>query len=60
MTNTISKKENTMKYAGQLAVMDAMENGHVDKDELIEYMGSKTFKSSVMRYYEMFKEDGLI
>lgn len=42
--------ENNIELAMQLTIMDAMEKGHTNKDELILYMESETFKSSVKNY----------
>ena len=51
MKNTILEK------AGQMAIMDAIEKGHTDKDQLIEYMASKTFKKSVLNYIDMMTKE---
>ena len=40
-----------------LVIMDAINNGHTDKDELIKYMASKEFKASVKGYVDMFKAE---
>lgn len=42
--------EKNIELAMQLTIMDAMEKGHTNKDELILYMESETFKSSVKNY----------
>lgn len=43
--------------AMQLVIMDAISNGHTDKDAMIEYMASETFKKSVKCYVDMFKAE---
>ncbi len=43
--------------AMQLAIMDAISNGHTYKDAIIEYMASETFKTSVKCYVDMFKAE---
>lgn len=45
------------ELAMQTVIMDAMEKGHTNKNELIQYMKSDTFKSSVNTYVNMFKEE---
>ena len=46
-----------LEKAGQMAIMDAIEKGHTDKDQLIEYMASDVFKESAKRYYEMLNAE---
>jgi hypothetical protein len=41
--------------AMQLVIMDAISNGHTDKDAMIEYMASEAFKTAVQVYVDMFK-----
>ena len=58
-TNTHKTKENNMdkiiiEKASQMAIMDAMENGHTEKKELIEYMNSKNYSNAVTRYINLF------
>ena len=51
METTLTEK------AMQLVIMDAISNGHTDKDAMIEYMASETFKKSVKYYVDMFKAE---
>ena len=39
-----------LEFAMQMVIMDAMEKGHTNKDELIAYMASETFQNAVMGY----------
>jgi len=50
-------KDIIAKQAIQLTIMDAIENGHCDKNELIEYMKSETFQSSAIKYKEMLQAE---
>jgi len=43
--------------AMQLVIMDAISNGHTDKDAMIEYMASQAFKTAVKYYVDMFKSE---
>jgi|GEM_PF-5961628 len=43
--------------AAQMAIMDAIENGHTDKDELIAFMASVEFETSVKKYIEMMEAE---
>ena len=51
--NAISNEAKT-QAAIQMVIMDAMEKGHTDKNQLIEYMKSETFKNAVNNYLSMF------
>lgn len=44
-----------IEKATQMVVMDAIEKGHTNKEELIHYMSSEVFENAVKRYLEMFK-----
>ncbi len=50
-------KETILKAAMEMTIMDAIENGHIDKSELIEYMKSETFKTSVNSYVKKFESE---
>lgn len=50
--NTLSI-DSKFEIAGQMVIMDAMQKGYTNKDGLIKYMQSDTFKAAVMRYVEM-------
>lgn len=49
------KQANTTKteVAIQLVIMDAIENGHTNTNELVEYMKSLVFKNAVKGYLKM-------
>ena len=42
-----------MEVAIQMVIMDAIEKGHTDKNELIAYMQSEVFEAAVQRYFQM-------
>jgi hypothetical protein len=44
------------EFGAQMAIMDAMEKGHTDKNELISYMKSETFINAAASYARMFEE----
>lgn len=46
-----------IEKAMQLTIMDAIEKGHVNKDDLIKYMSSDVFEKSVDRYATVIKEE---
>ena len=50
------KDETKMEMACQMVIMDAMEKGHTNKQELIEYMSSKTFKTAVLSYVKLIND----
>lgn len=50
-------KELFTQKAMELVIMDAIEAGHVNKDDLIKYMGSDAFKGQVNRYVSMFEQE---
>jgi Ca2+-binding EF-hand superfamily protein len=45
-----------LKTAMEMTIMDAMEKGHTDKNNLIEYMKSFPFEQSAKRYFDMITE----
>ena len=49
-------KETKAKTAIQIAIMDAIENGHTNANKLVEYMKSEVFKKSVKTYIKFFNE----
>lgn len=51
METTLTEK------AMQLVIMDAINNGHTDKDAMIAYMASEAFKTVVQVYVDMFKSE---
>lgn len=53
MTNTELTKEQKTEVACKMVLMDAMEKGHTNKADLINYMRSKTFEDAVKSYIEM-------
>jgi len=57
MCNIIEiSKETKISMSIQLVVMDAMEKGHTNTDELIEYMKTDIFKKSVESYVRIMDE----
>jgi len=48
-------KEFKTSLAIQFVVMDAMEKGHTNTDELIEYMKSNTFEIAVKGYLSLME-----
>jgi len=50
-------QQQIIEKAMQLAIMDAMEKGHVNKEDLITYMSSDVFEKSVDRYAVVIKEE---
>lgn len=45
--------EMKIKLAVKMTILDAIEKGHTDKDELIAYMSSETFKKAADNYIEL-------
>lgn len=41
----------------QLVIMDAIEKGHTNESELIEYMKTTVFEKSVKKYVDLLKEE---
>ena len=56
--NLIKMKNLTLKtkteIAAQMVIMDAIEKGHTNKDELIQYMNTEVFANAVKRYIDLF------
>ncbi len=52
MTNLST--ETKTKTAIQMVIMDAIEKGHTNTNELIDYMKSKVFEKAVKNYILMF------
>jgi hypothetical protein len=46
----------TTQAAIQMVIMDAIEKGHTNSNELIEYMKSEVFENAVKNYVLMFNE----
>jgi len=44
------------KQAAELVIMDALAQGHTNKNELIDYMKSEVFASQVKVYVELFSK----
>ena len=40
----------------QIVIMDAIEKGHTDKNELIAYMQSDAFSNAVQNYVALFNQ----
>ena len=63
-TLSITTKKDIMKLsietktekALQMVIMDAIEKGHTNTNELIEYMASDVCKKAVQRYINLFEE----
>lgn len=56
MANAFSNISNETKvqFAIQMVIMDAIENGHTNPDELCEYMKSETFENAVKSYLQLW------
>ena len=52
---TLSNETKTQN-AIQMVIMDAIEKGHTNTNELIEYMASDVCKKAVQRYINLFEE----
>ena len=50
-------QQQIIEKAMQLTIMDAIEKGHVNKNDLITYMSSDVFEKSVDRYATVIKEE---
>ena len=48
--------ETKTQTAIQMVIMDAIEKGHTNSNELIEYMKSEVFEKAVKNYISMFNE----
>jgi hypothetical protein len=48
--------ETKTQTAIQMVIMDAIEKGHTNANELIEYMKSEVFEKAVKNYISMFNE----
>jgi hypothetical protein len=48
--------ETKIEAAMQMAIMDAIEKGHVRISNLVEYMKSEVFKNATNRYVSMINE----
>ena len=48
--------ETKTQTAIQIVIMDAIEKGHTNANELIEYMKSEVFEKAVKNYISMFDE----
>jgi len=48
--------ETKMQTAIQMVIMDAIEKGHTNRNELIEYMKSEVFEKAVENYISMLNE----
>jgi hypothetical protein len=52
MTNL--SNETKTELAVKMVILDAIEKGHTNTNDLIEYMSSKTFENAVNNYKLMF------
>lgn len=52
---TTLSNETKMQTAIQMVIMDAIEKGHTNSNELIDYMKSETFEFAVKNYLELLK-----
>lgn len=50
-------QQQIIESAMKLTIMDAMEKGHINKDDLIAYMSSDVFEKAVHRYATAIKEE---
>jgi len=46
----------TAQLAIDMVIMDAIERGHTDTNDLIRYMNTTTFENAVKRYISMIGE----
>ena len=47
-------KETKTEVAMKMVLMDAIEKGHTNQNDLIEYMKSEVFETAVRNYISMF------
>ena len=52
--------ETKTQTAIQMVIMDAIEKGHTNSNELIEYMKSEVFEKAVKNYINLFNNNQLI
>ena len=45
-----------MQLAVQMIIMDAIEKGHTNSNELIDYMQSDVFATAAKSYFEMLNQ----
>jgi hypothetical protein len=55
MTNTLSTQTKT-QTAIQMVIMDAIEKGHTNANELIDYMKSEVFETAVNNYISLLDQ----
>ena len=57
MTNTFNQlsKENKVTFAAQFVIMDAIEKGHTDMSEMMEYMKTEIFRNAVFSYMDLME-----
>ena len=48
-------KETKTEVAMKMVIMDAIEKGHTNQNDLIAYMKSEVFETAVRHYISMFK-----
>ena len=47
-------KETKTEVAMKMVIMDAIEKGHTNKNDLVDYMKSEVFEKAVRNYISMF------
>jgi len=45
------------EFGLKMAVLDAIEKGHTDKEEMIAYMASETCKKAAAEYAKLFDQE---
>jgi hypothetical protein len=55
MANTLSTQTKT-QTAIQMVIMDAIEKGHTNANELIDYMKSEVFETAVNNYISLLDQ----
>ncbi len=55
MANTLSTQTKT-QTAIQMVIMDAIEKGHTNANELIDYMKSEVFETAVKNYISLIDQ----
>ena len=46
-----------VEIAAETVIFDAIEKGHTNKNDLIEYMKSETFNNSVKNYADLMEKE---
>lgn len=41
-----------LEMSAQMVICDAIEKGHTNKSQMVEYMDTEVFRAAVMNYYK--------